>query len=46
MTKWEVIKGILTGREPGCGYFGGAEGAVRMVIVIVLSLVTLLAISI
>jgi len=25
----QFIKDFLTDREPGCGYFGGAEGALR-----------------
>jgi len=29
---FETIKEILTAREPGCGYFGGAEGAIRFVL--------------
>jgi hypothetical protein len=29
---WECIKDILTAREPGEGYFGGAEGAIRFVL--------------
>jgi hypothetical protein len=28
----EFIKDILTSREPGEGFFGGAEGAIRFVI--------------
>jgi len=29
---FKTIKEILTAREPGCGYFGGAEGAIRFVL--------------
>ncbi|WP_156883391.1 hypothetical protein [Salipiger mucosus] len=28
----EGLKDILVAREPGCGYFGGAEGAIRFLI--------------
>lgn len=28
----EFLKGILFDREPGEGYFGGAEGAIRFVL--------------
>lgn len=28
---FEAIKDFLTAREPGCGYFQGAEGALRFV---------------
>lgn len=29
---WENIRIILTAREPGEGYFGGAEGAIRFLL--------------
>jgi hypothetical protein len=29
---FEILKNIFTAREPGEGYFGGAEGAIRFVI--------------
>jgi len=38
MTALEVIKGILIDQEPGAGYFGGAEGAVRVLLLTVLLL--------
>lgn len=28
---------LLTAREPGCGYFGGAEGALRFLALLVLT---------
>lgn len=28
----EFLKDLLTAREPGEGYFGGAEGAIRFVL--------------
>lgn len=28
---FEAVKDFLTAREPGCGYFQGAEGALRFV---------------
>ena len=31
----EIIKEILTARESGGGYFGGAEGAIRFVLLMV-----------
>ena len=36
MKTYEIIKGILTDREPGAGYFGGFEGAIRFVIFFIL----------
>jgi len=40
---WETLKNILTAREPGCGYFGGAEGAIRFLL---LSITIFVAITI
>jgi hypothetical protein len=28
----EALKIFLTDREPGCGYFGGAQGALRFLV--------------
>jgi len=32
---FEAVKDFLTAREPGCGYFQGAEGALRFLALIV-----------
>lgn len=33
------VKDFFTAREPGCGYFGGAEGALRFVFFMFVALI-------
>jgi hypothetical protein len=35
----DLLKDFLTAREPGCGYFGGAEGALRFLVLLLLPLI-------
>ena len=39
MTFLEIVKGILTDREPNEGYFGGATGAIRFVLFSIIFLI-------
>lgn len=39
---FSFLKDLLTAREPGAGYFGGAEGALRFLILMVLVIVVII----